>query len=316
MKAQIALVHPELQASAKVIPQFNYNPKLLWLIRRMMFLQRGKKSTEDVLIENHFIPTEDKSSKIRLRVYKPRVANPNAPAMFWIHGGGYIIGKPEINESFYLQLVRKLGIVIVAPAYRLAPDHSFPKPLDDCYSALSWLYAEAKILGIDTQRIAIGGESAGGGLAAALIQLLHDRQEFKPVFQMLVYPMLDDKSAVSSVMAQNNYLVWTQASNRFGWESYLGAKCGADDLPAYAVPARRADLSGLPPAWIGVGTLDLFHDEDVLYAQRLQDAGVACEVKRVEGAFHGFDFMAAKAQVVQDFRQSQLNALKKYLGDA
>jgi acetyl esterase/lipase len=311
--AQSSEVHPELQVYVNKLPKLHYNLPMLWLIRFVMRLLQGKKSTDDVLIENHFIPTDDKTAKIRLRVYKPKKLNAPAPVMLWLHGGGYIIGKPELNEALYFQLVRELGMVIIAPAYRLAPDHPFPRPLDDCYSVLRWLHIEAKALGIDTNRLAIGGESAGGGLAAALNQLIHDRKEFSPAFQLLIYPMLDDTSAVRSELSQKEYLVWTQASNRFGWEAYLGKKLDTAETPKYAVPSRREDLSGLPPAWIGVGTLDLFHDENLHYAERLKACGVACELKVVEGAFHGFDSLGSQSPVTQDFRKSQLDALKKYL---
>jgi acetyl esterase/lipase len=167
--------------------------------------------------------------------------------------------------------------------------------------------------GFDAKRIAIGGASAGGGLAAALVQLAHDRQEIKPVFQLLVYPMLDDRTVLRAEIDDSNNFTWSQENNRFGWESYLGKKCGADDVPAYSVPARRADLSGLPPAWIGVGTLDVFHDEDVAYAQRLKECGVECEIYIAPQAFHGFDKLGPQLSIVQEFQQSQITALKKYL---
>jgi acetyl esterase/lipase len=176
---------------------------------------------------------------------------------------------------------------------------------------LKWVAAHAEQLGIDSKRIAIGGASAGGGLAASLVQLAHDRLEIEPIFQLLVYPMLDDRAVLRTDLDDGDSIIWDQKSNRFGWESYLGKACGAEDAPAYAVPARRADLSGLPPAWIGVGSLDIFHAEDVAYAQRLQACGVACELIVVPGAFHGFDVFNPKIPIVQDFRRSQICALKK-----
>jgi acetyl esterase/lipase len=203
--------------------------------------------------------------------------------------------------------------VIVSVNYRLAPQHPFPTPLIDCYTALKWLHTHRDDLGIDPNRIAIGGESAGGGLAASLAQLAHDRGEICPVFQLLIYPMLDDRSAFITDVPHCELLTWTQQNNRFGWESYLGRACGSDKLPSYAVPARRMNLTGLPPAWIGVGTLDLFHDEDVAYARRLLSDGVDCELVIVTGAFHGFDQFDHDLPVVQAFRQSQIRALRKHL---
>jgi acetyl esterase/lipase len=148
-------------------------------------------------------------------------------------------------------------------------------------------------------------------LAAALAQRAHDQLEIKPIFQLLVYPMLDDRTVLRAELDDSLNVTWDQRSNRFGWESYLGGQAGAQHAPAYAVPARRADISGLPPAWIGVGSLDIFHDEDVAYAQRLNACGVACELMVVPGAFHGFDVFNPKLPVVRDFRNSQIAALKK-----
>ncbi len=162
-----------------------------------------------------------------------------------------------------------------------------------------------------------GLQSAAPAPAAAwrlsLAQLAHDRQAIQPAFQLLVYPMLDDRTSSGSHPADHSHLVWNQESNRFGWEAYLGAPCGSADLPSYAVPSRRDDLSGLPPAWIGVGSLDLFHAEAEAYARQLQACGVACELYPVPGAYHGFDQFAQRSQVVQDFRQAQIEAMRRNL---
>jgi len=184
--------------------------------------------------------------------------------------------------------------------YRLAPEHPYPAPLEDCYAALTWL---TRLPAVDSARVAIGGASAGGGLAAALALLARDRGEVAPILQLLAYPMLDDRSAAKP--KNLNYRLWSPSSNRFGWAAYLG-----DADPQVAVPARRDDLSGLPPAWIGVGTHDLFLDEDLAYAERLTAAGVPCHVEVVPGAFHGFDLIAPKAQVSQAFFSSQCASLR------
>jgi len=197
--------------------------------------------------------------------------------------------------------------------YRLGPKHPFPAGLDDCYSTLKWVNAHAEELNIDPNRIAVGGNSAGSGLAAALAQLAHDRKEIEIAFQLLIYPMLDDRTVLRTEIDDRNNITWNHESNRFGWESYLGQPCGTDNVPAYSVPARRADLTGLPPAWIGVGALDIFHDEDVAYAKRLKECGIECELKVIPGAFHGFDVFDPQLPIVQDFRRSQIAALKKYL---
>jgi acetyl esterase/lipase len=176
-----------------------------------------------------------------------------------------------------------------------------------------WVHTQAERLGVDPARIAIGGASAGAGLAAALAQLAHDRGQVKLVFQLLVYPMLDDRTCTRTDINDQGYLAWNPASNRFGWESYLGMQAGGVDPPLYAVPSRRADLSGLPPAWIGIGTLDMFYDEDVAYAEKLKESGVACELIVVPGAFHGFEMTAPQSRVARAFRDSQIEALRRCL---
>lgn len=235
-----------------------------------------------------------------VRLFRPvGVAEPTA-ALLWIHGGGYVIGTAQQDDRLCRRFSTELGITVASVDYRLAPEHPYPAPLEDCYTALAWL---AGLPGVDAERVAIGGASAGGGLAAALALLARDRGEIALAFQLLTYPMIDDRSSATG--PNRNYRLWSPRSNEFGWTAYLG---GAD--PQIAVPARREDLSGLAPAWIGVGTHDLFHDEDLAYAERLRGAGVPCQVEVVAGAFHGFDLVAPKAQVAQAFFRSQCDSLR------
>lgn len=313
MSNQFSKIHPELQQAAKMSPKLNYNKHSIWFINILLRLMPSPKNIEGILIENVQVPREEGQTRIRLRLYKPASISTPTPALLWMHGGGYLIGRPKQDDASCIQYVRELGITVVSVDYRLAPKHPFPAGLDDCYSALKWVASHSEQLGIDPKRIAVGGNSAGGGLATALAQLAHDRQEIKPVFQLLVYPMLDDRTVLRTDIDDSNNITWNQKSNRFGWESYLGQECGAKDVPAYAVPARREDLSGLPPAWIGVGALDIFHDEDVAYAQRLKECVIECEMEVIPGAFHGFDVFDPQVPIVQGFRKSQINALKKYL---
>lgn len=310
MKYDFSKIHPELQQIAKTSPKFNVSSKTLWFINVIMSLIPPPKTPEDIHIENIFIQSQQ--AKIRLRIYKPKAISKPRPVLIWLHGGGYVMGKPEIDERSCVEYVQKSGISVVSVDYRCAPKYPFPAALDDSYSALKWVATHSQELGVDAKRIAVGGASAGGGLAAALTQLAHDRQEIKPVFQLLVYPMLDDRTVLRTDL-DDSRLIWTQKSNRFGWESYLGKKCGAEDVPRYCVPARRENLSGLPPAWIGVGSLDIFHDEDVTYGQRLLECGIECEINSIPGAFHGFDAFDPQIPIVQSFRKSQLSALKKHL---
>ena len=306
----LSQIHPELLPIAKMSPRFSFSRKNLWLVNALISLMPGTK-TPAISVENTFIPGQDDRTKIRLRIYKPVSSVAPMPVLIWLHGGGYVMGKPEMDDRSCIDYVHRLGITVVSVDYRLAPRHPFPAGLDDCASALQWVGANSDRLGFDPQRIAVGGNSAGGGLAAALVQLARDRLEIKPIFQLLVYPMLDDRTVLRTDIDDRSNIAWDQKSNRFGWESYLAKPCGAEDVPAYAVPARRQDLAGLPPAWIGVGSLDIFHAEDVAYAQRLIECGIECEMKVVAGGFHGFDVFNPKLPVVQDFRQSQILALKK-----
>lgn len=289
-------VHPDLRRTARFTPRRLVGPRTYPLIRRLLELRGGGAPSPAEVI--------DLGPGSGVRLFRPADATEPAPALLWIHGGGYVIGTAKQDDLLCHRFSTRLGITVASVEYRLAPEHPYPAPLEDCYSALTWL---AKLPSVDSQRVAIGGASAGGGLAAALALLARDRAEIAPIFQLLTYPMLDDRS--SATIGNRGYRLWNQRSNHFGWAAYLG-----DADPQVAVPARRADLSGLPPAWIGVGTHDLFHNEDLAYAQRLRDAGVSCHVDVVPGAFHGFDIWVPKAQVSQQFFDTQCDSLRAALG--
>ena len=250
---------------------------------------------------------------VAVRVYTPKGRKPEA-ALLWIHGGGLIVGTPALDDERCIRFARELGILVVSPAYRLAPNHQFPAAHDDCYAAWRSTTRRAEALGIDISRIALGGGSAGGGLAATLAQRIHDEDGQKPAAQLLVYPMLDDRTAAGEDIERTRHLVWNWRSNRTGWSSYLGQRPGESKVPQYAVPARRNDLSGLPAAWIGVGSLDLFFDENRDYAKRLESAGVPCQFHAVEGAFHGFDSLMPESPVSKTFVEAQLKFLQQHLG--
>jgi acetyl esterase/lipase len=309
----LSFVHPELRQMAKMFPRLPFRRWNLRLIRWLSKLQPKAKQPDDIQVDNVWIQSQDPGHKIRLRVYRPRMIVTPAPVLVWMHGGGFFIGTPEQNDAFLFHLVQELSIVVVSIDYRLAPEHPFPTPLYDCYAALKWVQTHPQLLGIDSNRIAIGGESAGGGLAASLAQLAHDRGEIHPVFQLLVYPMLDDRTTLRTDMMDKEWIAWSIENNRLGWEVYLHQPCGLEKVPDYAVASRRADLTGLPPAWIGVGTLDLFYEEDLAYAQAQKRCNVSCEVLIVSGAFHAFDQFDPKLNVVQDFRKSQIAVLRTHL---
>jgi acetyl esterase/lipase len=293
----VADFHPELKRTARLIPRSMITPNSLPVFRvASRLMDRRTPSDVEALTL---------AAGGRVRLHRAPDATANGPALLWIHGGGYVIGSAAQDDAVCRRFARALGITVAAVDYRLAPEHPYPVPLEDCYGALTWL---AGLSGVDPTAVAIGGASAGGGLAAALALLARDRAEVAVAAQLLVYPMLDDRSATQEGLDDHHHRLWTQKSNAFGWASYLG-----DADPNVAVPARNPDLSGLPPAWIGVGSNDLFHDEDLAYAERLTKAGVPCEVEVVQGAFHGFDGVVPKAPVSKAFFATQVDWLRRTL---
>jgi acetyl esterase/lipase len=307
--------HPELRAGARWLGLFPLHVRAMRLLDRGFGAARGTPmppQLPDVSVRDCEIAAHD-GERLRVRLYQPVQRTAALPALLWMHGGGLVIGSPEQDEASNLQLVRQLGICVAAVRYRRAPEHPFPVPLEDCYSALAWLQRSAGELGVDVDRLAVGGMSAGAGLAAALAQLALDRGQVSLRFQLLIYPMLDDRSAVRAGVEHRKLRIWSQRSNEYGWRAYLGHAPGRPDPRPYAVPARRQELQGLPPAWIGVGSCDLFHEECVEYAARLHAAGVPCELQLVPGAYHGFDAVSARAPVVKRFRASYVDALRRGL---
>jgi acetyl esterase/lipase len=253
---------------------------------------------------------------VTLHVSRPSetVAGAAAPAVLWMHGGGYVLGSAAQDRLKVEPLVAELGHVFVSVDYRLAPETPHPGPLEDCYAALRWLHGHAGELGVDPGRIAVAGESAGGGLAAGLTLLARDRGDVPVAFQALVYPMLDDRTAVEQDRHPfTGEFVWTDDANHFGWACYLGSEPGGDNVSPYAAPGRAADLTGLPPAFIAVGALDLFLEEDLEYARRLLRAGVATELHVYPGAYHGF-WMAPRATTTAAFLRDLCGSLVRATG--
>ncbi len=233
---------------------------------------------------------------VPVRVHRPRDADEPLPAVVTIHGGGYVIGSYDMDSALLDRWCPGLGVVGVSVEYRLAPETPYPGPLEDCYAALRWTYDHAAELGIDSTRLGIYGLSAGGGLAAGLALLARDRGEVPLTFCLLDCPMLDDRSLTPSIGADGLY-VWSAESNEFGWRSYLGPLHGSDDVPPYAAAARASDLAGLPPTCVVVGSIDGFRDEDVSYAQRLNQAGVPCELHVIAGMPHAYQLAPSSAAV-------------------
>ena len=211
------------------------------------------------------------------------------PGILHMHGGGFVAGTAEMNEGFCKKMAQDTGAVVVSVDYRLATEIAFPGPLEDCYSALLWMSREHGALGIDKNKLAVTGESAGGGLAAQLAFLVRDRREVSIALQYLTHPMLDDRTGVTNdVSPLLGEFVWTRGSNQFGWSKFLGQAAGLGKVPYPAVPARIENLQGLAPCHIACGALDLLVIENLAYAQRLVSQGVPTEVHIYPGALHGF----------------------------
>lgn len=268
---------------------------------------------EGVATEDRHVPGAPGDPDVLVRIYQPTDRPALLPALLWIHGGGYVLGDIAGDDARACQLAKTINCVVVSVEYRLAPEHPFPAPMEDCYAALKWLASHAAELGVNAERIAIGGASAGGGLTAGLALLTRDRGEIKLCFQLPIYPMIDDRNVTPSSQAITDPRVWNRQSNLLGWRAYLGREPGGDDVSPYAAATRATDLAGLPPAYIPVGEFDLFLDEDIAYAQRLLQAGVPTELHVYRGAYHGFDIFLPNADVSQRFITGCEAALRRAL---
>lgn len=297
-------INPELQRVARFLPR---SPISARSIRVLRLLQTATSKLQDrggEVVQN---------GPWSVRIHRPTAAAASAPAILWIHGGGYVLGSAAQDDPLCKKYAEETGAIVASVEYRLAPEHPFPTPLEDCYAALLWLATQP---GVDPDRIAIAGASAGGGLAAALALLARDRGEVKPVLQVLAYPMIDDRTAQRAGIDESGFRLWSNAANAFGWRSYTGHEPGSAQITGLAAPSRHEDLSGLAPAWLGVGTQDLFHDENLEYAGRLAAAGIACELHVTDGGYHAFDVVVPKAPVSRAFRDSQIAALKAAFAQA
>ncbi len=272
-------------------------------------LVMGDPDKVGVVREEVTVPGADHD--VRCYLYRPLDSSGSRPGYLHVHGGGYIMGAVEGSDISNLQLCSKLGIVILSVDYRLAPEHPIPAPLDDCYAGLAWLHQNADALGVDVGRIGVGGESAGGGLAAALAIRARDAGEYAICHQHLTYPMLDDRTGTEAQPGDPlvGEFVWTRSRNRFGWQSYLGD--AAPEAPQ--VPARVADYTGLPGTWMFTAGLDLFRDENIDYARNLMQAGVAVELLLYPAACHGFQLLPGTGLTAR-FTADHRAALARGLG--
>lgn len=259
-------------------------------------------------------PARGEHPPVKLRIFRPLGVEDVLPCVYWTQGGGYVLTSPAMDDQWCEGIVAKHGCAVVSVDWRRAPEHPFPAASEDCYTGLSWIVAEGARIGIDTSRIVIGGHSSGGGSTASLALLVRDRGEFAVAHQMLIYPMLDDRNETPSSHAVTDANLWNRETNLLAWKHYLAGMPGKDNVSPYAAPARMQDLSGSIPASILTGTLDLFVDENILYAQRLMQAGIPTELHVYPGAPHAFDRIAPQAAVSRCFYADRDSILARVFG--
>ena len=306
-----SLVDPELLPTLKQFPAFDLSAEMVVKFRQTPGMPPLPVPAPQP-VERH-IPGPPGAPEVRLWVVDPAPLEKGKPLLLHMHGGGFMMTDPGWMPRLQ-GIATDCHCVVVSVDYRLAPETRYPGSLEDNYAALKWVHAHAAELGIDRSRIAVGGESAGGGHAASLAIHARDRnKEDVPIcFQLLIYPQLDDRTGSSHPAPPAiGHFMWTASANRFAWSSLLGVPPGSSKVPVAAVPARVASVAGLPPAWIGVGALDLFVEEDMEYARRLVHAGIATELLVVRGAFHGFDLLVPDAEASKQFSASWKTALRK-----
>jgi acetyl esterase/lipase len=250
--------------------------------------------------------------EIPVVVLRTAAATSAQPGILWIHGGGMIMGTHYGVDQTILDAVL-MGYTVISPGYRLAPEHPYPAAIEDCFAVWQWMLGHAAELGVDATSVLVAGASAGGGLAAGTSLLIRDRKAPLPDRQILYCPMLDDREITDSSTELDGEALWDRNANRTGWSAYLGDRRGGDDVPVYAAPARATDLAGLPPAFVDVGAVETFRDEDIDYAARLSRAGVPVELHVWPGGVHGFTTIAPTAALSRMAVATRVDYLQRYL---
>lgn len=297
------LMDPEIAEALKSMPPMNgFTFEQLPAMRAARNTQVATVQLSDrVERKDYTVPGPAGAPEVTVRVHRPVGATAALPCVYFMHGGGYVMGTYEMDDLRFDRWCPGLNCVGVSVEYRLAPETPYPGPLEDCYVGLKWVYDNASTLGIDRTRLGIGGASAGAGLAAGLALLARDRNEISLAFQLLIYPMIDDSMKTESSSWQ--VPIWPPKSNDSGWKAYLGDLFGTKDVPLYAAASRAPDLAGLPSAYVMVGALDGFLDEDVEYAMRMTRASVPVELHVYPGGPHGFDGIMPGTQLARRARK-------------
>lgn len=302
-------VSPDLHALAVAYPQMVLDTATLPALRAEV-----NRSIDAIPAPRiaHIESSDGARIEVRVHGLGRRSAEP-CPALLHLHGGGYVLGNAAMMDRVNARRARALRCVVVSVDYRLAPEFPYPAPLADCYAALRWLASQADRFGVDRQRIAVVGESAGAGLAAALALYARDRGGPPIAHQHLLYPMLDDRTAVRSAPETLGQFVWNNEQNRFAWGAFLGAMPGGEAVSPYAAPARADSLANLPPAYIAVGALDLFLGECLDYVRRLAEQGTPVEARIYPGLFHAAEVFAPSVEISRRFSRDSRRAMHRML---
>lgn len=306
------LVDPDLKSITDEIPELHLSYETLATAREQFYAQLDVQIPRELPVEvtEKLVPGPPGAPDVRVIIFTPTSVTEPRPGYFHVHGGGMVMRSADMSNAENAVLAAELGCTVVSVDYRLAPEATHPGPVEDCYAALKWMHEHAHELGVDPEKIAIGGESAGGGIAAGLALLVRDRGEVKLVFQRLQSPMLDDRTCVTEPHPYAGEYCWTAENNRFGWRALLGCDPGGEGVSPYASAPRAEDLSGLPSTFISIGAIDLFVDECIDYAKRLIRAGVPAELHVYPGAHHAAE-LVKEARVTIAENRSRLEALRR-----
>jgi acetyl esterase/lipase len=310
LRVKMKDINPQLRPLALLMKPFTKaaNTRTYRMIMKLMHQVAGKQ-VKGLQYQQEWIPRKRAGEKLRICVLGPKEKAGDATGILWLHGGGYAIGMPEMaGMSIPRKLIEEFGCVVVAPDYLLSIEAPYPAALEDSYDALLWMKDHAKDLGIRKNQIMVGGESAGGGLAAALCIYARDKKEVAIAFQMPIYPMLDDRMITESA-TDNNAPVWNSNTNEKAWKLYLGDLYGGD-VPPYAAAAREKDYRGLPPAFTFVGDLEPFRDETIAFVDNLRNAGVEVNFEIYKGCYHAFDLLKPNADVSRQATEKTLAAFR------
>lgn len=298
MRVTQDMIDPELRTAGRIAKLLMRPTERFFRFMHRIDARMTGGDLAGMICEERRIPSLDEGVDVRVRVYGPasRAEGERLPGVLFLHGGGYAFGRPELTAALYKKLMDSRPCVVVAPDYRKSVDAAYPAALNDCYATLLWLKENGAELGVRDDQLIVMGQSAGGGLTAAVTLMARDRGDVRVAFQLPLYPMIDDR--VTDSCRDNDAPVWNAKHNRVAWDLYLGGLSG-EAVPAYAAPARATDYTGLPPTATFVGACDPFRDETTQYVEHLRAAGVPVAFELYEGAYHGFDGIVAGSKVAR-----------------